>query len=187
MDGLRGAFKRKGGLFDNENQVRGKAANKPDDINPEEPREKKGTESSSKTQKDDVPTDQGGPSEAALRLKPDDIPKEQWEEMRLRAREQLQQYERAGIQMDTIYHQLWPGVDKGQLRRTWLAGSVIDASSGKKSALPSMSSHEARKDSPDRACMPFILARFSQALYAWHASIGVATCANNGSSINGND
>ena len=35
MDGLRGAFKRKGGLFDNENQVRGKAANKPDDINPE--------------------------------------------------------------------------------------------------------------------------------------------------------
>ena len=34
-------------------------------------------------------------------MKPDDIPKEQWEEMRLRAREQLQQYERAGIQMDT--------------------------------------------------------------------------------------
>ena len=102
MDGLRGAFKRKGGLFDNEIQVRGKAANKPADINPEEPREKKGTESSSKTpKKDDVPTDQGGPSEAALRLKPDDIPKEQWEEMRLIAREQLQQYERAGIQMDT--------------------------------------------------------------------------------------
>ena len=63
MDGLRGAFKRKGGLFDNEIQVRGKAANKPDDINPEEPREKKGTESSSKTpKKDDVPTDQGVPA-----------------------------------------------------------------------------------------------------------------------------
>ena len=95
MDGLRGAFKSKSGLFD-KSQSRPKAA-KPDDV-AEGPSEKKSrAESTSKAPQQKDPRI----SEAALRFKPDDVPLEQFLEMRERAKQQLQQYEAAGIPMDT--------------------------------------------------------------------------------------
>ena len=94
MDGLRGAFKSKSGLFDKQSRP---TAAKPDDV-AEGPSEKKSrAESTSKALQQKDPRI----SEAALRFKPDDVPLEQFLEMRERAKQQLQQYEAAGIPMDT--------------------------------------------------------------------------------------
>ncbi|CAE7253938.1 unnamed protein product [Symbiodinium microadriaticum] len=97
MDGLRGAFKSKTGLFDKA-QNHPKAAQADDVAGPSE--KKSRTERDKAPQQDHVPKDPRI-SEAALRFKPDDVPLEEFLEMRERAKQQLRQYEAAGIQMDT--------------------------------------------------------------------------------------
>ncbi|CAE7900711.1 unnamed protein product, partial [Symbiodinium necroappetens] len=97
MDGLRGAFKSKTGLFDKA-QNHPKAAQADDVAGPSE--KKSRTERNKAPQQDHVPKDPRI-SEAALRYKPDDVPLEEFLEMRERAKQQLRQYEAAGIQMDT--------------------------------------------------------------------------------------